>query len=49
MATRVSGVGRRVYVFMRGLNSVIRSLPDIAWGLLAVAAVGSGGWPASLR
>jgi len=42
MATRISGVGRGTYVFMRGLNSVIRSLPDIAWGLLAVAAVGSG-------
>jgi phosphonate transport system permease protein len=42
LATRISGVGRTLYVFMRGLNSVIRSLPDIAWGLLAVAAVGSG-------
>jgi phosphonate transport system permease protein len=42
MATRISGVGRTFYAFMRGLNSVIRSLPDIAWGLLAVAAVGSG-------
>lgn len=42
MATRISGVGRTFYAFMRGLNSMIRSLPDIAWGLLAVAAVGSG-------
>lgn len=42
LASRATGVGPVVYGAVRGLNSVIRSLPDIAWGLLAVAAVGTG-------
>lgn len=42
MASRATGVGRTTYAFVRGFNSVVRSLPDIAWGLLAVAAVGTG-------
>ena len=42
LASRVTGVGRTTHAFVRGFNSVVRSLPDIAWGLLAVAAVGTG-------
>lgn len=42
LASRATGVGRALHAFVRGLNSVVRSLPDIAWGLLAVAAVGTG-------
>lgn len=42
LASRVTGVGRTTHALVRGFNSVIRSLPDIAWGLLAVAAVGTG-------
>lgn len=42
LASRVTGVGRVTYQSVRAFNSVIRSLPDIAWGLLAVAAVGTG-------
>lgn len=42
LASRMTGVGPVVHQLVRALNSVIRSLPDIAWGLLAVAAVGTG-------
>ena len=42
LASRVTGVGRATYAVVRGFNAVVRSLPDIAWGLLAVAAVGTG-------
>lgn len=42
LASPVSGVDRPVLAIIRLLNNVIRSLPDVAWGLLAAAAVGTG-------
>lgn len=42
LASRATGVGRVTHAVIRAFNSVVRSLPDIAWGLLAVAAVGTG-------
>lgn len=42
LASRATGVGPVVHAVVRAFNSVVRSLPDIAWGLLAVAAVGTG-------
>ncbi|MBS3939626.1 MAG: phosphonate ABC transporter, permease protein PhnE [Actinobacteria bacterium] len=42
LASRVTNSGRVLYGLVRTWLSVIRSLPDIAWALLFVAAVGTG-------
>lgn len=42
LASRVTNSGRFLYGIVRTWLSVIRSLPDIAWALLFVAAVGTG-------
>ncbi|MEX1163300.1 MAG: phosphonate ABC transporter, permease protein PhnE [Nitriliruptor sp.] len=42
LASRVTNGGRVLYGLVRTWLSVVRSLPDIAWALLFVAAVGTG-------
>lgn len=42
MASPVSGVNRPTLALVRLGNNVIRSLPDVAWGLLAAAALRTG-------
>lgn len=42
LASKVSAPNRATYVGSKQLLSVIRSLPDVAYGMLFVAAVGTG-------
>jgi phosphonate transport system permease protein len=42
LATPVSGANRVTLAVVRLSNNVIRSLPDVAWGLLAAAALRTG-------
>ena len=47
-ARNLFGANRLVYVASRGLLSVLRSLPDMIWALIFVAAVGLGTFPGVL-
>lgn len=42
LASKVSAPGRATYVVAKQALSVVRALPDVAYGLLFVAAVGTG-------
>lgn len=42
LASKVSAPNRATYVITKQVLSVVRSLPDVAYGLLFVAAVGTG-------